>query len=45
LAGYAELGITGLMPSSELCRVLKRQFAQEAERRPKRGLADLIFSA
>jgi len=23
LAGYAELGITGLMPSSGLCRVLR----------------------
>jgi hypothetical protein len=45
LAGYAELGITGLMPSSGLCRVLRSQFAQEAERRPKGNLADLIFSA
>src|ERR1039457_2250789 len=33
LAGYAELGITGLMPSTGLCRVLLVVFAPV----PKRG--------
>jgi hypothetical protein len=28
LAGYADLGITGLMPSAGLCRVLRVEFAQ-----------------
>jgi len=45
LAGYAELGITGLMPSAGLCRVVADRFGAGAVERGCGSRPNLIFSA